>query len=96
MSARAGRDLLCAVAAASGGPCRRTCCQEYGSLLVHAMGRYGTLERVHHALYAAVRAREGRKTSRTAAIIDGPRAKAAQKGLYTDPLTRKVFMRARS
>ncbi len=30
----------------------------------------GTLERIHHALYVAVREREGREASPTAAIID--------------------------
>ena len=40
----------------------------------------GTLERIHHALYVAVREREGREASPSAAIIDSQSAKAAQKG----------------
>jgi transposase len=40
----------------------------------------GTLERIHHALYAATREHDGRATSPTAAIIDSQSAKAAQKG----------------
>ena len=40
----------------------------------------GTLERIHHALYVAVRELEGREASPSAAIIDSQSAKAAQKG----------------
>ena len=40
----------------------------------------GTLERIHHALYVAVRERAGRAASPSAAIIDSQSAKAAQKG----------------
>jgi transposase len=40
----------------------------------------GTLERIHHALYVAVREREGREASPTAAIIDSQSVKAAPKG----------------
>src|SRR6204780_4850199 len=40
----------------------------------------GTLERIHHALYVAVREKEGREASPTAAIIDSQSAKGAQKG----------------
>jgi transposase len=39
----------------------------------------GTLERIHHALYVAVRAQEGREASPSVAIIDQS-AKGAQKG----------------
>jgi transposase len=39
-----------------------------------------TLERIHHALYVAVREQEGREASPTAAIIDAQSAKSAQKG----------------
>ena len=53
----------------------------------------GTLERLHHALYLAARAREGREASPTAAIIDSQSAKAAQKG--APRLTRRAMMRAR-
>ena len=40
----------------------------------------GTLERIHHALYVAVREQEGREASPTMAIIDSQTAKGAQKG----------------
>jgi len=53
----------------------------------------GTLQRIHHVLYVAVREQEGREASPTAAIIDSQSAKAAQKG--GPRLTRKVTMRAR-
>ena len=53
----------------------------------------GTLERVHHALYVAVREQEGREASPSAAIIDSQSAKAAQKGGRRS--TRRAMMRAR-
>jgi transposase len=40
----------------------------------------GTLERIHHALYVAVREQEGREASPSVGIIDSQSAKAAQKG----------------
>lgn len=40
----------------------------------------GTLERIHHALYVAVREQAGRAASPTTAIIDSQSAKGAQKG----------------
>jgi transposase len=40
----------------------------------------GTLERIHHALYVAVREQAGREPSPTTAIIDSQSAKGAQKG----------------
>ena len=40
----------------------------------------GTLERIHHKLYVAVREQEGREPSPTTAIIDSQTAKGAQKG----------------
>jgi transposase len=40
----------------------------------------GTLERIHHALYVAVRDKEGREASPSAAIVDSQSAKTAQKG----------------
>ena len=53
----------------------------------------GALERIHHALYVAVREREGREASPTAAIIDSQSSKAAQKG---GPRSiRRATMRAR-
>jgi transposase len=39
----------------------------------------GTLERIHHALYVAVREQAGRETSPTTAIIDSQSVKGAQK-----------------
>ena len=41
----------------------------------------GTLERIHHELYVAVREQEGRETSPTVAIIDTQTAKGSQKGV---------------
>ncbi len=40
----------------------------------------GTLQRIHHELYVAVREQEGREPSPTVAIIDSQTAKSAQKG----------------
>jgi transposase len=40
----------------------------------------GTLERIHHELYVAVREHAGRQASPSVAIIDSQSAKAAQKG----------------
>ena len=40
----------------------------------------GTLERIHHTLYLAVREQAGRDASPTVAIIDAQSAKGAQKG----------------
>jgi transposase len=53
----------------------------------------GTLERIHHELYVAVREQAGREASPTAAIIDSQSAKAAQKG--GPQSTRRATMRAR-
>ena len=53
----------------------------------------GTLDRIHHTLYVAVREQEGREASPTAAIIDSQSAKAAPKGGLR--LTRKAMTRAR-
>jgi transposase len=53
----------------------------------------GTLERLHHLLYGAIRESEGREASPTAAIIDSQSAKAAQKGAPRS--TRRATMRAR-
>ena len=53
----------------------------------------GTLERLHHILYVAVREQEGREASPTAAIIDSQSAKAAQKG--GPRLTRRALTRPR-
>ena len=40
----------------------------------------GTLEHIHHALYAACREQDGRQASPTAAIIDRQSVKSAEKG----------------
>ena len=40
----------------------------------------GTLDRIHHALYAKCREEAGREASPTAAIIDSQSVKAAEKG----------------
>ena len=40
----------------------------------------GTLDRIHHALYAACREQDGREASPTAAIIDSQSVKSAEKG----------------
>ncbi len=40
----------------------------------------GTLERMHEALYLALREKEGREASPSAAIIDSQSARSAQKG----------------
>jgi transposase len=45
----------------------------------------GTLERIHHALYAAVREQAGREASPTTAIIDSQSVKGAQKGGLARP-----------
>ena len=53
----------------------------------------GALERIHEALYVAVREAAGRAASPTAAIIDSRSAKAAQKGAFRS--TRRVSMRVK-
>lgn len=53
----------------------------------------GTLERIHHVLYVAVREQEGREASPTAAIIDSQSAKGAQKG--GPRLTRRAMTQAK-
>jgi len=53
----------------------------------------GTLERIHEALYVAMREAAGREASPTAAIIDSQSAKASQKGVFR--LIRKASTRAR-
>jgi transposase len=53
----------------------------------------GTLERIHHTLYVAVREQAGREASPSAAIIDSQSGKAAQKGGRRS--TRKAMMPAR-
>src|SRR4030095_7052627 len=53
----------------------------------------GTLERIHHALYVAVREQAGREASPTTAIIDSQSAKGAQKGGPCS--THRASMRAR-
>lgn len=53
----------------------------------------GTLERIHHTLYVAVREAEGREASPSAAIVDSQSARAASKGGPRS--TRRASMRAR-
>jgi transposase len=53
----------------------------------------GTLERIHHALYVAVREQAGREASPTTAIIDSQSAKGAPKGGPCS--THRASMRAR-
>ncbi len=53
----------------------------------------GTIERIHQALYVAVREQAGREASPTTAIIDSQTAKAAQKGALRS--TRPATTRAR-
>ena len=49
--------------------------------------RDGTLERIHHELYVAVREQEGREASPTAAIIDLQDCEGrAKRGAWLDPL----------
>ena len=52
----------------------------------------GTIERIHHALYVAVREKAGREASPTTAIIDSQTAKGAQKGALRSmrPATTRV------
>lgn len=53
----------------------------------------GTLERIHRALYVALRDQAGRAARPTAAVIDSQSAKAAQKGGRRS--IRRASMRAR-
>ena len=54
----------------------------------------GTVERIHHGLYVAVREQAGREASPSTAIIDSQTAKGAQKGALRS--IRPGMMRARS
>ena len=53
----------------------------------------GTLDRIHHTLYVAVREQAGREVSPSVAIIDSQSGKAAQKGDLRS--IRRATMRAR-
>jgi transposase len=53
----------------------------------------GTLERIHHTLYVALRKKEGREASPSAAVVDSQSAKGAQKGGRRS--IRRASMRAR-
>ena len=53
----------------------------------------GTLLRIHHALYEAVREQAGKQASPSAAIIDSQSVKGAEKGGRT--ATRRAMTRAR-
>jgi hypothetical protein len=77
----AERDLLCPVdrlpmEGAAKRPAPKSTVHDYLEL----WNWDGTLERIHHALYVAVREQEGREASPTVAIIDSQTAKGAQKG----------------
>jgi hypothetical protein len=62
------------------GDAERPAAEEHGARLSRTWNWDGTLERIHHALYVAVREQEGREASPTTAIIDSQTAKGAQKG----------------
>ena len=62
------------------GAAERSAAKEYSARLSGAWNWDGTLERIHHALYVAVREQEGREASPTVAIIDSQTAKGTQKG----------------
>src|SRR6478735_7933539 len=70
-STSCGRD-------ANGRRCRKICRQRVQCTIIWSCGT--TLERIHHALYVAVREQEGREASPTVAIIDSQTAKGTQKG----------------
>lgn len=53
----------------------------------------GTLERIHHALYAKCREKMGREASPTACVIDSQSVKSAEKG--GPALTHPAMTRAR-
>jgi transposase len=59
--------------------------EEHRVPLFPVVGLDGTLERIHHALYVAVREQAGRQASPSVAIIDSQRVKAAQKGVCARP-----------
>src|SRR5215831_12987257 len=67
--------------------------EEHGMGLFRPVTWDGTLERIHHALYVAVREQAGREASPTTAIIDSQSAKGAQKGGPRS--TRRASIRAR-
>ncbi|MBP2316715.1 hypothetical protein J2852_006083 [Azospirillum soli] len=52
---------------------------------LHLWAGGGTLERLHHDLYARVREQEGREASLTAAVLDSQSVRAAEKGAYGGP-----------
>src|SRR5262245_56402443 len=65
------------------GVAQRPAAKEHGARLSGTveLGNWdGTLERIHHTLYVAVREQAGREASPTVAIIDTQTAKGAQKG----------------
>jgi len=61
-------------------PCRATCRRSTIYDYLDLWDWDGTLERIHEALYLAVREKAGREASPTVAIIDAQSAKGAQKG----------------
>ena len=75
------------MACASQGPAA----EEHGALDLWSYD--GTLDRIHHALYAACREQSEREASPTAAIIDSQSVKSAEKG--GPESIRMAMMRAR-
>ena len=73
--------------AASGRRCPRTCRRSRRHITDFMLWDWdGTLERIHHALYVAVRDREGREASPSAAVIRQPERQASvKKGASLDP-----------
>ena len=66
---------------ANGKPYPRTCRPRARCMTILRLWNWdGTLERIHHELYVAVREQEGREPSPTVAIIDSDTAKGSQKG----------------
>src|SRR6516164_6668664 len=67
------------MACASQGPAA----EEHGALDLWSYD--GTLDRIHHALYAACREQSEREASPTAAIIDSHREERRKRGAGVDP-----------
>ena len=78
--------FTCCGPAANGRRCPRICppkstVHDYLEL----WNRDGTLERIHHALYVAVREEVGREASPAVAIIDSQTARGSKSGSGLDP-----------
>ena len=68
---------------ASGRRCRATCGRKHSGMTFSNSGIGTTLERIHHALYVAVRSR--RDGSKPTAGSSSPDCKGAQKGVFSRP-----------